>query len=168
MECISSASFLVLINGVPEGYFNGKRGLREGDPISPYIFVLCMEILSRKLSDMAKNPRFSFHPKCKAVGLVHLAFADDLLIFCKGDIESVSMVKQCVDVFIEASGLTSNPDKSHCFLAGMNEERKEEILVKLGVKEGRLPVRYLRCPLHSARIKNSNYDQIIVKIQKVI
>lgn len=99
MSCITSASFSVLINGVPKGYFKGKRGLRQGDPVSPYIFVLCMEIFSRKLKAMSENQDISFHLKCKEVGLVHLAFANDLLIFCRGDVKSVKLVKKCIEEF---------------------------------------------------------------------
>jgi hypothetical protein len=80
--CISCPSFSISLNGSLVGYFQGKKSLSQGDPVSPYLFVLAMEILSRLLEDMAvANPRFSFHPRCSSLKLTHLCFADNLLIF---------------------------------------------------------------------------------------
>lgn len=62
MECISIASFSVSINGCIHGHFNSKRGLREGDPISPFLFAICLEYFSRVLKTKARNPTLSFHP----------------------------------------------------------------------------------------------------------
>ncbi len=146
----------------------GGQGESVKDPISPYIFVLCMEILSRKLKGMSDNPSFRFHPKCKAMRLVHLAFADDLLIFCKGDLRSVRLVKECLDDFCAASGLSANSDKSQCFIAGTISERTNAILSIMEFSMGELPVQYLGCPLHSKRIVVVEYAPLITKIQKLI
>lgn len=129
MECVTSPTFSVLINGVPQGFFRGKRGLMQGDPISPYLFVLCMEALSRSLRETSKVSSFKFHPKCKQLGVVHLAFADDLLIFCKGHIPSLKLIKNCLEEFSKASGLRANLDKSQCFIAGASETLQSQILL---------------------------------------
>jgi hypothetical protein len=78
-ECISSPSYSISLNG---SLVHGKKGLRQGDPISPYLFVLTMEILSLLLEENTYgNPSFDFHSKCANLKLNHLCFADDLLIF---------------------------------------------------------------------------------------
>lgn len=59
---------------------------------------------------------------------------------------------------------TANHDKSHCFIGGMSDERKEEIMNILGVKEGSLPVEYLGFSLHSRKIKISEYYPFISKM----
>ncbi|XP_039023289.1 uncharacterized protein LOC120155894 [Hibiscus syriacus] len=71
------------------GVIIGARGVRQGDPLSSYIFVLAMNVFSNLLNMAALNGVFGYHPKCKRIGLTHICFADDLLIFCKGAIDSV-------------------------------------------------------------------------------
>ena len=69
------------------GYFNGGRGLRQGDPISPYLFTLVMEVLNLMLKkNIAVSAQFKYHFGCKKLRITHLCFADDLLVFCHGDV----------------------------------------------------------------------------------
>jgi hypothetical protein len=77
-----------------------KKGLRQGDPISPYLFVLAIEILSRLLAESAIDKRhFGFHPRCQNLKLTHLCFANDLLIFIAVDMASITIVKNVLGEF---------------------------------------------------------------------
>ena len=118
MECVTTPRFYVLVNGALEGFFEGRRRLRQGDPLSPYLFVLCMEVLSRKLNVVAESVEFSYHPRYQRLKLTHLAVADDLLFFCRGDIRSVGTLKTCLAEFFEISGLRANVAKSVVFVDG--------------------------------------------------
>lgn len=89
-SCLTTTSFSVGINENLHGYFKGSRGLRQGDPISPYMFGLAMNILSKMLNDAAALGKFKYHSKCKGPWLTHLCFADDLLIFSYGSPSYVS------------------------------------------------------------------------------
>ena len=91
MACITTTSFTVAINGSFEGFFQGGSGIRQGDPISPYIFVICMQVLTSLLNGLKNVPGFSFHPHCDKIKLNHLCFADDLFIFCKGNLSSLTL-----------------------------------------------------------------------------
>ncbi|KAL0420745.1 UNVERIFIED_CONTAM: hypothetical protein Slati_3097400 [Sesamum latifolium] len=67
-------------------FFGGARGLRQGDPMSPYLFVLVMEVLRLILQQLIEqDEKFTFHWKCRDTGLFHLSFADDLLLFSSAD-----------------------------------------------------------------------------------
>ncbi|XP_074304613.1 secreted RxLR effector protein 78-like [Silene latifolia] len=85
MICVTTASFSLNLNGETFGFFKGQRGLRQGDPLSPLLFTICMEYLSRMQNYATKNYQFKFHPRCAYIKLCHLMFADDLLLFCKGE-----------------------------------------------------------------------------------
>lgn len=65
------------INGSLAGFFKGMKGIRQGDSLSPYIFVLTMEILTQLLNEQAHQRKLGFHPRCKSLHLTHLCFADD-------------------------------------------------------------------------------------------
>jgi hypothetical protein len=80
-ECITSHRFSICLNGTLVGYFEGRKGLRQGDPLSPYLFVLAMEVLARILVDHTKDGSgFKFHPKCLKLKLTHLCFADEFFL----------------------------------------------------------------------------------------
>ena len=78
--------FSVLVNGFPEGFFRSSRGLRQGDPLSPFLFLLIMEVLSRILKKIEENNLiWGFHvgvANSVGVQISHLLFADDTILFC--------------------------------------------------------------------------------------
>ena len=83
--CITSVCFSVLVNGSPEGFFGSSRGLRQGDPLSPLLFLLIMEVLSRLLKTEECNLFRGFHVgSVNSVGvrISHMLFADDTILFC--------------------------------------------------------------------------------------
>ncbi|KAG7543362.1 Reverse transcriptase domain [Arabidopsis thaliana x Arabidopsis arenosa] len=79
--CISTAYFSVVVNGELEGFFASHRGVRQGCFLSPYIFVMVQNVLSRLLNKAAQTGRIGRHPRCDQVPVTHLSFADDILEF---------------------------------------------------------------------------------------
>lgn len=103
--CICSTNFTVGYNGMVHGYFKGNGGLRQGDLLSPYLFVIAMNVLSIMLNKAAAELKIKYHLKCSSSNLTHLCFADDLLIFMDGSLDSVQNVLQVLKEFELQSGL---------------------------------------------------------------
>lgn len=112
------------VNGEQTEPFEARKGLRQGDPISPYLFVICMEYSNRCLKGLHNNKSFPFHPRCKRIGLVHVCFADDLHMFARGDTMSVQQLMSILDTFAAASGLKANQLKSCIYFGGVAEGTK--------------------------------------------
>ncbi|XP_074304931.1 uncharacterized protein LOC141639782 [Silene latifolia] len=138
MECISSASFSISINGETFGFFPGNRGLRQGDPMSPLLFTLCMEYLSRILHCATEKLKFIYHPMCKQLKLTHLMFIDDLLVFCKGGAHSTMVLLRAYCSFSVASSLKMNAQKSCAYFNGLVSGLKKELLTVSGFQEVRI------------------------------
>ncbi|KAL6339446.1 hypothetical protein AAG906_032981 [Vitis piasezkii] len=115
-SCISTAKYSVLVNGVPAGFFSSSKGLRQGDPLSPYLFVMGMEVLSALITRAVEG---GFIYGCRiwrgrgqAVNISHLLFADDTIVFCEAKKESLLYLSWILFWFEAASGLKINLDKS--------------------------------------------------------
>ncbi|XP_020266617.1 uncharacterized protein LOC109842117 [Asparagus officinalis] len=124
MESITSSKFSLSLNGSLHGYFHGARRLRQGDPLSPYLFVFGMEYLSRKLSSLQDDRNYKYHPKCFRLKITHLTFADDLLLFSKADMNSITRLYSCFQEFCQVSGLEANASKCSVYLSGIDESLK--------------------------------------------
>ncbi|GAU21086.1 hypothetical protein TSUD_10030 [Trifolium subterraneum] len=109
MLVVTSVSYRFNINGNYTTSMEANRGLRQGDPISPLLFVIMMEYLNRCFQRMQKNQNFNFHAKCEKIGLTNLCFADDLLLFARGDEGSVTLMMEAFDKFSKSTGLKCLP-----------------------------------------------------------
>nr|GEW46640.1 putative reverse transcriptase domain, reverse transcriptase zinc-binding domain protein [Tanacetum cinerariifolium] len=164
MECVTTTSFSISINGSLHGYFEGKRGLRQGDPLSPYLFTLIMEVftlmLKRRVSDTST---FTYHRFCSKLDLINLCFADNLFLFAHGDVNSAKVIKDTLDEFKDASGLNPSMPKSKAYFCNVINNTKLAILNILPFEEDRLPVKYLGVPLVSSRLISLDCKELIDK-----
>ncbi|XP_072084637.1 uncharacterized protein [Arachis hypogaea] len=168
LNCVTSSSLAVLWNGNRLQNFNPKRGLRQGDPMSPYLFVLCMEMLacfiSHRVSQGVWNP---VAVSRNGPRLSHLMFADDLLLFCKASKAQVIEVMHCLDLFSRASGLKVNLHKSKAQCSKRVSERRKEVLS--GVSNIRFCNdlgKYLGINIGHARASRKTAQEIIEKISR--
>jgi hypothetical protein len=169
--CISTVRLSVLINGNPCGFFTSSRGLRQGDSLSPLLFVLVMEAFSR-LMDRAVVRRYLegfsvAHNNGSELKVSHLLFADDTLIFCGAERDQLVHLKGVLMCFEAVSGLRINLGKSE--LAPIGQVSDMQGLA--GVLGGRiisLPMKYLGLPL-GARYKSKDiWNPILEKMEKCL
>ncbi|GJV90083.1 RNA-directed DNA polymerase, eukaryota, reverse transcriptase zinc-binding domain protein [Tanacetum coccineum] len=153
MTCVKSTSFPICLNGDMHGFFKRGRGLRQGDLISPYLFTLVMEVFSLIMEkNIEESSGLGYNFGCKELKLSHMCFADDLLVLCKGNRESIKVIKKSIDEFSQVSGLIPNLGKSVIFFGSINERDKIDLLQVLPFKCGKLPVRYLGGPLLAKKL----------------
>lgn len=161
-ECLSTASFSVSVNGVTGGFFQSTKGIRQGDPLSPYLFVLAMEGLSRLLLSRYEVGIIGFHPRTEQFKISHLMFADDVMVFFDGMSKSLHGITECLDDFASWSGLHMNNTKTELFTAGLDQSESAAI-ASYGFPYGQFPIRYFGLPLMSRKLKISEYSPLMIK-----
>lgn len=166
-ECVSSVHYSISLNGFLEGNFKGTKGLRQGDPMSPYLFLMVMEAFSCLLQHKTQTEQFQFHPKCGELQVSHVCFADDLFILAAADVNSIITIKNTLELLW--SGLYPNLPKSSISMAGATEDTKAAVCGLLNMECKVLPVRYLGVPLLSSRLSYSDCsvlkDRILKRVQ---
>ena len=152
-SCISTIKYSMLVNGVPAGFFSSSKGLRQGDPLSPYLFIMGMEVLSALISRAVEG---GFIYGCRiwkgrgqVVNISHLLFADDTIVFCEAKKESLLYLSWILLWFEAASGLKINLEKSMVIPVG-EVEGALDMAAEIGCKVGQLPTVYLGLPLGAA------------------
>lgn len=163
--CICTPSYMVGYNGCVNGFFKGKRGLHQGDPLSPYLFCIAMNCLSLMLNKEASSGSFSYHYQCAKTKLTHLCFADDLLIFLDGSISSLQTVLRILKEFELRSGLAVSMQKSCFFSSGLSTQEIETIQASTGMPSGTLPIRYLGVPLCTKKLTLQNCEPLIAQVK---
>ena len=96
--------------------------------MSPFLFAIAMEYLSRIIKGLKEDKQFKYHPRCSKLDITHLCFADDLLMIARGDLESVKAIQLCFSQFSQSSKLQANLSKSSIYYGGVQQEVKNKIL----------------------------------------
>ncbi|KAK3189472.1 hypothetical protein Dsin_029033 [Dipteronia sinensis] len=127
--CLTTPKFSISINEELAGFFSEKRGLRQGDPMSPYLFVIAMEVLSKIMAKRIEDsPSFKFHWRCDKIKLSHICFSDDLIMLCHGSLSSARVVKAALEEFSLLSGLHANHAKSNIFTSAVSHTINQQLI----------------------------------------
>jgi hypothetical protein len=167
-HCISSARHSVLVNGSSAGYFNSYRGLRQGDPLSPLLFIVVMEALSKMLSSAVDCGRLSSFSVCSrpaVINISHLLFTDDVLVFSEANPDHLRYLRVLLVCFEVVSGLKVNLAKSLLVPIG-NVDNVAELASILGCGTALLPLKYLGMPLGARHKATSTWDDIVVNMER--
>jgi hypothetical protein len=132
MTCVRTVSYLVLINGRPYGHISPTRGIRQDDPLSPYLFILCAEGLSTLLHKAERNGTITGLAIAKGgTKINHLFFADDSLLFCKANFMEWGNIQEILDIYEKASGQKLNREKPSIFFSKNTKEEFKEYIASI-------------------------------------
>lgn len=136
-RCLSSGNLKLLFNGSHFGQIPMERGIKQGDPLSSFLFVLFLEILSRMITNMENEGAIQGIKIGKlALVITHLLFADDILIFCRENVDQVGKVINCLKTFCSWTCQNFNSAKSGCYFSkNIQGSLKAAIKSRLNMKE---------------------------------
>lgn len=168
MLCVSTVSYSFLINGQPTEPIVPQRGLRQGDPISPYLFLLCAEGFGCLLREAHDAGRFHGISICRgAPSVSHLFFADDSLLFTRASLDDAEVIKAILHTYEGLSGQKINIEKCEIsFSHGVMNSTRECIRLFLGMTEVQKHDRYLGLPTLFDRSKKISFSGIRDRIWK--
>jgi hypothetical protein len=168
MNCVTSVTYSVIVNGSPVGRITPSRGIRQGDPLSPYLFILCAEVLST----MLQNEEVSGHLKgvptsYKGMRINHLFFADDSVLFCKATEQEWNYLRRVLGVYEAASGQRLNDDKTSIFFSrNTNQETRTRILEVVGVQDSQRFDTYLGLPALVGKSRMREFQNLRERVEK--
>jgi len=167
MHCVTSSYFSILWNENKLPQFKPTHGLRQGDPLSSYLFILCMEKLSMAINHEVNQGSWKpIHITTTGPHLSHFLFADDVLLFIKAKGSQFRFVSDLFDGFIKASSLKINLSKSRAlFSSGIPPAKIHKLTTISGIRSTTSLDKYLGFPILKGRPKRSDFLFIIEKIQ---
>ncbi|KAL9682438.1 hypothetical protein QQ045_014236 [Rhodiola kirilowii] len=164
---ISNRHYSVLWDGSSFGHFKSNQGVRQGDPLSPSLFIICMEVFSHMLQQGCRHGRIDpYFVKAGVLQVNHLLYADDMLIFSNGLKPSIERLLSLINHFCTNSGQQLNPSKSIIFFdENIPEDRRLTILQATNFTPGIFPTTYLGAPLFPGRVKIAYFQNVEDKIR---
>jgi hypothetical protein len=165
MNLTSSAFFSILVNGVPSKPFSPSRGICQGDPLSPFLFILLAEGLGRYIKasvlegSLKGLPLHNLQPAPS-----HSQFVDDTLLLNSPMAQEAQKLNSILADFIEASGMSLNLDKSKLYFFNTPPSVQHHISRLLGIPRRSLPSNYLGIPLSGAAASNISWDNLLLSI----
>ena len=135
MVCVKSVTYSILMNGEPCGMIHPTKGIRQGDPLSPFLFLLCIEELNGLIKKVDVEGEIHGFSLCRrGPKLTHLLFADGSLLFCRANMEECNKALEILNMYEGSSGQKVNRSKTSIFFSkSTSAEMQSSIKEALGV-----------------------------------
>jgi hypothetical protein len=166
MRCVSTVNYRIKVNGEYTETIIPQRGLRQGDPLSPYLFIICAEGLSTMLEKVETDRKIVGIKMCRAAPSVnHLFFADDSLILMRARNEEAQELKRILGIYERVSRQMINKDKSS-ILFSPNTTRAVRVQMKatLSISQEKWGERYLGLPVSIGISKKKTFAYLKQRI----
>jgi hypothetical protein len=160
---LSTASTKVLLNGNPGRLIHNARGLRQGDPLSPMLFIMLMEVLHR-LFKAAIHQGVLSAPPDQAIQHQCSIYADDVILFAVPQVQDLVTIVEILHFFGNATGLHTNLQKSVIAPIACSEEQLQTIQHILPAPVSQFPITYLGLPLSVTRLRNTHFQYLVDKV----
>ncbi|KAG7599606.1 Endonuclease/exonuclease/phosphatase superfamily [Arabidopsis suecica] len=166
MQCVKGPSMNVLWNGEKTETFKPSRGLRQGDPLSPYLFVLCLERLCHLIELAVDSKEWkAISLSCGGPKLSHICFADDLILFAEASVTQIRVIRKVLEKFCKASGQKVSLEKSKIFFSNnVHRDLAKLISDESGIKSTKDLGKYLGMPVLQKRINKDTYGELLEKV----
>ncbi|GJX27849.1 RNA-directed DNA polymerase, eukaryota [Tanacetum coccineum] len=163
--CLSSAMTSILVNGSPSSEFSFERGLKQGDPLSLYLFILVMETLNLSFNRVVADGIYSGITIGTSMKVSHLFYADDVVFVGEWSRNNIQSLVKVLHIFYLASGLKINLVKSNLLGVGVHPEEVMQAANLIGCSVLKLPFKYLRVMIGNSMSRKLSWAPIIQKIQ---
>ena len=170
MTCVTTVRYTIKFNGTLLQSFAPECGLRQGDPLSPFLFLFVTDVLSELLNQGVRSRAIEPMKICRAApGVSHLLVADDTLLFFKANQQQAEGVKSIINVYENATGQLINPLKcSILFGPACSNEAQEVVRSVLEVKKDEFEPKYLGLPTPDGRMHRGTFQNLQVRLMKRI
>lgn len=157
--------FFVLINGIPRGHFKAVKGIRQGNPVSPYLFIMIVKVLGRNVVDLMVNGRLQGFKAASTIPPSMIQkFVDDTFLFGKSSVIEAKHWKNFLVDYASSSGQCINYNKSNLFFFNTPLDLQTKILNILGCKSSILPGTCLGFPLTIKEVTPAFWNTILERI----
>eukprot|EP00253_Pinus_taeda_P020626 PITA_20626 len=167
LELMKSTRYSILVNGTPSTPFSPLRGIRQGDPLSPFLFVILMEGLSILIAKKKDDGQIrGLKPIRSCPATTHQQFVDETMLHGTPTVKEANAYKDILHLFSKASGMEINFSKSTIFFFNTHHAVQSHLSRLLGFRIGSLPSRYLGAPLTLKPWQKAHWEKILANMER--